>query len=179
MSVASKHDGTVSLNLASTPWRAVRHAAFAAIDRKAEGAGLGWRDWQLLERITRLCWVRARGPRRPAAYAWCSESWLAHQVGWRRETVSRHLHRLRRSGLLQITNRRPMNGSWQTNLYHLGGAVLAALIRLVRRPAAPPSTRAVGAASSFACSTASVSAGSHATMAELLERWMLRGTRTT
>ena len=52
-----------------------------------------------------------------ASYSFPRQCWLAQRLGVRRETVCRHVARLRERGILKVTHRRKVQGFFQSCLY--------------------------------------------------------------
>lgn len=165
--------GVVDMRTCS--WVVTRAAALRVWERRGVGERWGAQSWVIYEQIVRLIWLRGRSGRHAAAYAWPSEAYLGRVAGTCRETVSRWVWRFQRAGMLRIVNRRPERGSWRTNLYHVGGAMVASLVRMTRRSTPHLASAAPPLASLTFSNRASVLSESHGELGELLERWRKRG----
>lgn len=86
-----------------------------------------------LQSLVYLCGLQARKSGRQALYATPSHRWLGVWAGRSDRTVRRSLTKLFGLHLLQRRRRWPVRGQPQTNLYQLGGQLLA-LLRNVRWP---------------------------------------------
>lgn len=67
-----------------------------------------------------------------ALYSTPSEMQIAKFVDCNRVTVSRNVSRLSSKGLLSVVNRRPINGSWQTNLYKHCSLIFTILDEIIK-----------------------------------------------
>ncbi len=82
-------------------------------------AALSSIDLKVLEQLAFLCRLKAR--ERPGGAAWChpGRRWLAERLRCSVSTVSRHVCKLRRLGVLDKFQPRPRGGIWRTNVYRL------------------------------------------------------------
>jgi hypothetical protein len=76
-------------------------------------------DFRILEYLMYLCKLQAKKSPTGARYAYPSESHLANKLDTTRETISRHVSKLSRLGVIAVTHRRKVRGHWQTNLYRI------------------------------------------------------------
>lgn len=74
-------------------------------------------DFRLLDELTFL--ARQQRKRTGASYAIPGRKYLAVRLGVCIRTVSRSVSRLKRLGILDAIQRRPVRGIWQTNLYKI------------------------------------------------------------
>jgi len=91
-------------------------------------------DIRLLEVLAYLSRLTARRSPTGASYCIPGRAWLATRLGCSRETISEHVARLARLGLIHRQQRRPVDGRWQTNLYrliHPGAWVAARCLHVV------------------------------------------------
>lgn len=84
------------------------------IYRKLDG-----HDIRLIEELVYLSRLQSKKSPSGAKYCCPSEIYLAKKLGVRREAVSRHVSKLARLGVLEVTHRRKVRGMWQTNLYRV------------------------------------------------------------
>jgi hypothetical protein len=76
-------------------------------------------DARLLDALAYLSRLSAeRSPTR-ARYCTPGRKWLGQHLACSVETITRHTSKLAALGLLRKTQRRPVRGTWQTNLYVL------------------------------------------------------------
>jgi DNA-binding transcriptional ArsR family regulator len=80
---------------------------------------LDGKDLMILEHLMFLCKVHKQNSKSGASYAIPSQMWLAKKIGIRRETVSRHITKLARLGILEVTHRRQVKGKYKTNMYRI------------------------------------------------------------
>ena len=80
---------------------------------------LDGKDLMILEHLMFLCKVHKQNSESGASYAIPSQMWLAKKIGIRRETVSRHITKLARLGILEVTHRRQVKGKYKTNMYRI------------------------------------------------------------
>jgi hypothetical protein len=164
---------------AHVPWSVAQNLLMTAWRKRATADR--WPAWTatLVDTLARLMWYRSHTLQTSTVYAWSSETYLATRCSVTRETVARWLPRLAQAGFFHVTNRRAVNGRWQTNLYRLG-SYATALLKLKSTAGRRPATdSAPGLASSSALSPASVTPSSHgATFQSLVNRWLARGTST-
>lgn len=158
----------------------VRQAVLAVWREAAVSQRLPASSWLILEEIAHLVWWHARHSDRHAPYAVPSERWIGGRVSRRREAVSVQVQALAAAGLLQVQPRRKVCGRWQTNMYHLGGAILGRLLGVVRRLKPAPRPEAVistGQSPSYVCGRPHTVAntGKSAEFRSLVERWLGRG----
>jgi DNA-binding transcriptional ArsR family regulator len=76
-------------------------------------------DLRLLEEMGWLSRQTHRRSPSGAYYCFPGRLWLGIRVGASTRTISRHLAKLARLGLLSKRQRRPRLGRWQSNLYRL------------------------------------------------------------
>jgi hypothetical protein len=76
-------------------------------------------DFRILEYLMYLCKIQAKKSPTGARYAYPSEAHLASKLDTTRETISRHVSKLSRLGVIAVTHRRKVRGHWQTNLYRI------------------------------------------------------------
>ena len=96
-------------------------------------------DAGLLDELAFLSRLRRAETRGRASYATPGRVWLARRLGVSVRTVSRHVSALVGLGLVERTQRRPVSGKWQTNLYVLvsrGAWLVARTMQRLRRPLA-------------------------------------------
>lgn len=74
-------------------------------------------DFRLIEQLCYLSRLRAAESPRKSHYCTPGRAWLAQRLGVSICTISRHTSRLRRLGVLDKLQRRPVRGRWQTCLY--------------------------------------------------------------
>lgn len=94
-------------------------------------------DVGLLDQIAFLSRHRRNETRAKSCYATPGRAWLASRLRVSVRTVSRHVSALVHSNLLDRTQRRPVGGKWQTNLYRLKGRaawLVARTMQAFRRP---------------------------------------------
>jgi hypothetical protein len=94
-------------------------------------------DFRLLDELTYLS--RKQAKRSPSGARYCipGRQYLAAKLGVCVRTVSRSIARLKRLGILDVTQRRPVRGIWKTNLYkirHWLGWRLGQVQGLLRKP---------------------------------------------
>lgn len=80
-----------------------------------------------LQMLVYLCGLQARKSGRQSLYATPSQSYLGEHASRSDRSIRRGLSTLTRLGLLGAQRRRPLRGHPQTNLYQLGGQLLALL----------------------------------------------------
>lgn len=102
-------------------------------------------DARLLEQINFDCKARAKLSKTGARYSTKSEEYYAKILGVCRETISHHVQKLAKLGILDITRRRKVRGNWQTNLYRIVswswwrvGALLRSLKKQPNHVTQPP-----------------------------------------
>lgn len=76
-------------------------------------------DARLLEQINYDCKARAKASKTGARYSTKAEAYYAKILGCCRETISDHICKLKRLGILDVTRRRKVRGMWQTNMYRV------------------------------------------------------------
>lgn len=76
-------------------------------------------DLKLCEEIAFLSRCQAKKSPTGARYCCPSEAYLSKKIGVRRETISDHVRKLEKLGVLHVLRRRKKGGQWQTNLYKL------------------------------------------------------------
>jgi biotin operon repressor len=76
-------------------------------------------DLKILEQIYFLSQCQAKKSPTGAKYCTPSEKYLGKQLGISRESVSHHVVKLNKLGVLDVTHRRKVQGRWQTNLYKI------------------------------------------------------------
>lgn len=76
-------------------------------------------DLRLLEHLNFLSRLQAKKSPTGARYCCPSERYLAANLSVSRETVSHHVSKLRRLGILDVTRRRQIRGIWRTNMYKI------------------------------------------------------------
>lgn len=74
-------------------------------------------DFRLLDELAYLCKLRQKHV--GASYCTPSTSYLSAKLGIVRESVSRHITKLTKLGILSVTHRRKRDGTWLTNLYKI------------------------------------------------------------
>ena len=74
-------------------------------------------DYRLLDELSFL--ARQQRKKSGAAYCMPGRQYLSQKLGVSIRTVSRSIARLTRLGILDATQRRPIRGRWQTNLYKI------------------------------------------------------------
>jgi hypothetical protein len=156
-------------------WPVVRAALLRAYEQAARRYALPSDSWLVFEQIARLCWWHSRETPSHAAYAVCSEAWLAEHIACRRETISNHVWRLHNVGLLNVTNRRPTPDGWTTNLYRLCSRSVAALCAVMKRfrEAAPSSPQLpISRSERLMCADAHTPGKA---LDSLITRWLARG----
>ena len=82
--------------------------------RQLDGIDLKILDW--------LCYLsKKQGERSPGGAKYCfpGRKFLAGKIGVSVWTISRHISKLKRLGILSAYQRRPKGGRWQTNLYRV------------------------------------------------------------
>lgn len=101
-------------------------------------------QWRILERTMFLAFLHGTNSENGAIYSRPGQTDIAEYAGVHRVTVSRNASRLKSRGILKITQRRPVNGQYQTNLYRLGswlwiiaGNVIRRFIRTFNRVTLP------------------------------------------
>lgn len=157
------------------PWPAVRTAALQAWQRVRARHLLTGTSWEVLELITRVMWVQAVRSPSHALYCTPGERWMAERLSMGREAMSDAVCCLEAHGLLCVTRRRPIRGSWQTNLYRLSGHLAATLIGSLRRSRSSRDA-VVALQARSALSEASMShAEDRTALGRMVERWLKRG----
>ena len=76
-------------------------------------------DIRILDELAFLSRSTATRSATGARYCYPSRPWLAQRLACSVETITRHTSKLARLGLLAKLQRRPVRGTWQTNLYRL------------------------------------------------------------
>ena len=89
-------------------------------------------EYRIVEQVKFLSDLTARRSKTGARYAFPSQQWLATKFGVRRETVNRHMRRLWRLGVMNVTHRRKCQGRWMTNLYTIVQSKYWAVVRMSR-----------------------------------------------
>jgi hypothetical protein len=89
-------------------------------------------DGRLLEAINFDSKMQARKSPTGARYSVKPEAYFAKILGVRRETISDHVVKLERLGILDVTRRKPIRRQWQTNLYKIRSWVWWRLGKLLR-----------------------------------------------
>jgi Helix-turn-helix domain len=92
-------------------------------------------DFRLLDELTFL--AKQQQKKSGAAYCMPGRKYLAEKLSCSIRTISRSIARLRRLGILDAIQRRPVRGLWQTNLYkirHWLGWRIGQLGQLLRKP---------------------------------------------
>lgn len=89
-------------------------------------------EYRIVEQVKFLSDLTARRSKTGARYAFPSQQWLATKFGVRRETVNRHMRRLWRWGVMNVTHRRKCQGRWMTNLYTIVQSKYWAVVRMSR-----------------------------------------------
>lgn len=74
-------------------------------------------DFHILDHMIYLSKLQAKRSPTGAAYCYPSQQYLANKLGCRREAVNRHIQKLAKLGVLEITHRRSIKGIRQTNVY--------------------------------------------------------------
>src|SRR5262245_17181852 len=72
-------------------------------------------DFRLLDELTFLS--RQQKKKTGSSYCLPGRQYLSEKLGISIRTISRSDARLKRLGILDVTQRRPIRGIWQTNLY--------------------------------------------------------------
>ncbi len=93
-------------------------------------------DLKLLDEIAFLSRKRAERSRSGALYCAPGRKYLARKIGVAVSTISRHVSKLKRLGLLTALQRRPIGGIWQSNMYKINswlGWRLAGIRDMVRK----------------------------------------------
>lgn len=89
-------------------------------------------DARLLEAIDYDCRLTAaRSPTR-AKYSVKPEAYFAKILSVSRETISHHVTKLSKLGVLEVTHRNRVRGVWQTNMYRIRSWVWWRLAKLLR-----------------------------------------------
>jgi hypothetical protein len=92
-------------------------------------------DFRLLDELTFL--AKQQKKKSGAAYCMPGRKYLAEKLGCSIRTISRSIARLRRLGILDAIQRRPVRGIWQTNLYKIRNWIgwrLGQLSEMLRKP---------------------------------------------
>lgn len=76
-------------------------------------------DYRLLSYLDFLSSCQAKKSPTGARYCNPGEKHLAEKLGVTRETISHHITKLTKLGVLSTTHRRKLRGVWQTNLYYV------------------------------------------------------------
>jgi biotin operon repressor len=76
-------------------------------------------DLKLLEEIHFLSQLQAKKSPTGAKYCNPSQVYLSKKLGISRESISHHVTKLHKLGVLDVTHRRKLHGRWQTNLYKI------------------------------------------------------------
>lgn len=92
--------------------------SYLRYDQKTERQ-LDGLDIRLLELLRFLCGCQAKKSPIGARYCCPSELYLAGKLDVCRKTISLHVVKLRKLGVLSVTHRRQIRGVWQTNLYKI------------------------------------------------------------
>lgn len=74
-------------------------------------------DYRILDELAFLS--KQQQKKSGAAYAMPGRAYLAHKLSVSIRTISRSIARLKRLGILDSIQRRPVRGQWKTNLYRL------------------------------------------------------------
>jgi hypothetical protein len=74
-------------------------------------------DYRLLDELSYL--AKQQRQRTGASYAMPGRAYLSSKLGVSIRTISRSVARLKRLGILEAFQRRPVRGQWKTNLYKI------------------------------------------------------------
>ena len=74
-------------------------------------------DYRILDELAFLS--KQQQKKSGAAYAMPGRAYLSQKLGCSVRTISRSISRLKRLGILDSTQRRPVRGRWKTNLYKI------------------------------------------------------------
>lgn len=89
-------------------------------------------DLRILEEIDYLS--RLQGKKSPTGARYCcpGQKYLGEKIGLARENVSRHITKLMKMGILDVTHRRPIRDMFQTNLYKIRSWIFWRLGKILR-----------------------------------------------
>jgi len=91
---------------------------------------LSLRQTHLIGRVVYLSLLHGVQSSRRGVYCVPSEKYLSKDAFCARETVSRNITVMKKLGLLKVTQRRPVDGRFSTNLYKLGSLLLSLISRV-------------------------------------------------